>query len=138
MKPILVDTGVLVALLDRSERYHAACVRALRNAQGPLVSCEAVVAEAAYLLRGVSGASAAVLANVTRGLIRLPFRLEENAGRVSALMQKYKRVPMDLADACLVCLAEDQGAGRILTLDSDFHVYRWAETKPFENLVSIS
>ena len=50
-------------------------------------------------------------------------------------MKKYSRVPMDLADACLVHMADELGSGRILTLDSDFSIYRWGRSRPFENLV---
>jgi predicted nucleic acid-binding protein len=64
-----------------------------------------------------------------------PFRLEESSAAVRALMERYARVPMDFADACLVSLADSLGTGRILTLDSDFHVYRWRRTQTFELLV---
>ena len=68
MKPVLLDTGVVVALLDRSERHHVACVEAVTELAAPLVTCEAVVAEACYLLRHLRGAPDAVLANVERGV----------------------------------------------------------------------
>ena len=72
MKPVLLDTGVIVALLDRSERNHAACVEVVTTLAAPLVTCEAVIAEACYLLRRLRGASDAVLLNVERGIFSGP------------------------------------------------------------------
>jgi predicted nucleic acid-binding protein len=135
--PVLLDTGVIVALLDRSERYHQACRDAVKEVQGPLVTCESVITEACYLLRGLAGAADAVLANVEQNVFQIPLRLGESCPGVRALMRKYARVPMDLADACLVRLAEETGSGRVLTLDGDFSVYRWRKNRPFEVLIDL-
>jgi predicted nucleic acid-binding protein len=135
VKPVLLDTGCIVALLDRSEAHHQACVEAASLLEGPLVTCEAVVAESCYLLRRLPGAPEAVVENVARDLFLVPFRLSGTAPRVMKLMKKYRDVPMDFADACLVSLAETLGTGRILTLDRDFRVYRWGRNRPFELVV---
>ncbi len=135
MSSTLVDTGFIVALLDRSERNHQRCREALRSLPGALVTCEAVIAEACHLLRQQPGAAEAILENVERGVFLVPFRLEESSQTVRALMKRYAKVPMDFADACLVSLADTLATGRILTLDSDFHVYRWRRTRAFELLV---
>jgi len=132
---VLIDTGCIVALLDRSERNHAGCVEAIRAVTGRLMTCEAVIAESCYLLRHRRGAADTILENVERGIFQLPFRLDESSTSVRAHIKRYARVPMDLADACLVALAELLGTGRILTLDSDFHIYRWRRTRRFEMLV---
>lgn len=132
---VLLDTGVIVALLDRSERRHTDCVRAIQGIGAHLLTCEAVVAEACYLLRGVPGAAAAVLANVEKGVFQLPFQLTPEAGEVALLMGRYADVPMDLADACLVRLAELVDTPRILTLDADFRTYRWQRRRVFDLLV---
>jgi predicted nucleic acid-binding protein len=129
-----LDTGVIVALLDRSERHHAICVEAVSTVDAPLVTCEAVIAEACYLLRDVRGAADAVLENVERGVFQIPLRLDASARALRALMKRYANVPMDLADACLVHLADGLGTGRILTLDRDFGVYRRRRRRPFEVL----
>ena len=134
MTPILLDTGCIVALLDRSERHHRRCVEAVGALSGPLVTCEAVVAEACHLLRAVPRAADAVLENVERGVFEIPFRLDGAARPVRALMRRYASVPMDFADACLVHLAEELGVARILTLDADFAIYRWRRTRTFERL----
>jgi predicted nucleic acid-binding protein len=136
--PVLLDTGVIVALLDRSERAHQACKEALSSLSGPLATCEAVIAEACYLLRHQAGAAEAILENVERGMFVIPFRLDESARDIRTLMKRYARVPMDFADACLVALADALGTGRILTLDGDFRVYRWRRTRTFELLLELA
>lgn len=135
MKPVLLDTGCIVALLDRSELHHVQCAGVMTALEAPLVTCEAVIAEACYLLRGVKGAPAAVLENVEKGAFLIPYRLNDNAARLIRLMKKYANVPMDLADACLVDLAGQYESGRILTLDGDFRLYRWGRNRPFEPLI---
>jgi predicted nucleic acid-binding protein len=132
---VLLDTGCVVALLDRSERRHADCVATIRGLGAALVTCEPVLAEACYLLRGVAGAPSAVMENVARGVFQVPFRLAEEASAVSDLLRRYADQPMDLADACLVRLADLLGTGRILTLDGDFRVYRWRRRRAFDLLV---
>lgn len=135
MKPVLLDTGCIVALLDRSERHHEQCVETVTELSAPLVTCEAAIAEACYLLRGLEGASDAVLKNVAGGVFRLPFRLETSVDAVRRLMRRYRSVPMDLADGCLVQMADELDTADILTLDSDFGVYRWRRNRKFHNLL---
>jgi len=137
MTPVLLDTGCIVALLDRDERHHDACVSVVGDLVGPLVTCEAVIAESCYLLRSLARAPDAVLENVERGTFQIPFRLDGSVKGVRALMKKYAAVPMDLADACLVHLADAVGSGRILTLDADFDIYRWRRSRRFELLIDI-
>jgi predicted nucleic acid-binding protein len=132
---VLIDTGCIVAVLDRSERSHERCVDALRSVSGRLITCEGVIAESCYLLRHQRGAADTILENVERGVFQIGLRLDEMAGSVRAHMKRYARVPMDLADGCLVALAEALGTGRILTLDSDFRIYRWRRTRRFEYLI---
>ena len=136
MKPVLIDTGCIVALLDRSERHHQRCVEVVTELSAPLATCEAVIAESCYLLRRMKGAPKAVLTNVTTGVFRVPFRLEASADAVARLMRRYADVPMDLAAACLVQMADELDTGHVLTLDSDFDVYRWRRQRKFRNLLS--
>jgi len=137
MKATLLDTGVIVALLDRDERHHVQCVETLSDLIGPLVTCEAAVAEACYLLRGTPGAPEAILANVANGVFQTPARLADQATDVEKLMRKYRDVPMSLADACLVDLADQMDTAQILTLDRDFEIYRWRSRRKFELLVKL-
>ncbi len=135
MTPVLLDTGCIVALLDRSEKHHEQCSGVIAQLEAPLVTCEAVIAEACYLLRGMKEAPLTVLENVRQSIFHIPYRLVDHADIVGRLMKKYRNIPMDLADACLVTMAEKLHTGRILTLDSDFQVYRWGKNHPFDLLL---
>jgi predicted nucleic acid-binding protein len=137
VKPILLDTGVIVALLDRSENWHRACAATVRELRGPLITCEAVIAESCYLLRKLSGAPEAVIENVTAGVFQIPFQLSRESAGVKRVLWKYRDRNIDLADACLIRLADEFGAGDVLTLDRDFAIYRWGTNKPFRILPNL-
>ena len=137
MKPVLVDTSVIVALLDRSERHHTRCVTVMEGLERPLVTCEAVIAESCYLLRGLPGAADTILENVERGVFQIPFQLSRVASPVRSILRKYRDLAPDLADACLVQLAEELDTGDILTLDRDFELYRWRRNRAFHLLVPL-
>ena len=127
-----------MALLDRSERHHRLCAQALEAlATTPLVTCETVIAESCYLLRALPGAPEAVLENVARGTFQTPFQLSRSAPQIQRVLRKYRDQEVDLADACLVHLASQLRTGDILTLDSDFEVYRWGTNKRFKCLIPL-
>ena len=135
MKPVLLDTGVIVALLDRSEKFHKACAEMLETLSAPLVTCEAVLAESCYLLRNLPGASEAVIDNVAAGIFQVPLQLSAQAAAIKQILRKYRDRKIDLADACLIHLAQEFATGEILTLDRDFQIYRWGKNKPFQSLL---
>lgn len=135
MRAILLDTGVIVALLDRSERNHIICAEAIEGRAAPLITCEAVIAESCYLLRRQAGAAEAILENVKAGVFQVPLQLTQAAAPIQRLFRKYRDREMDLADACLVHLAGELETGDILTLDSDFEIYRWGAGRPFNLLL---
>lgn len=137
MKPALLDTGVIVALLDRSEKFHQACSEAVRSLEAPLVTCEAVIAESCYLLRNLPGAPEAVIENVVAGIFQLPFQLSREAAAVKQVLRKFRDRGIDLADACLIRLADEFETADILTLDKDFQIYRWGKNKPFRILLDL-
>lgn len=136
MKPVLLDTGFIVALLDRSESLHKTCARTIREVRAPLVTCEAVITESCFLLRNLPGASEAVIENIAAGIFEVPFQLSRETTAVKQLLRKYKERKIDLADACLIRLADLFGTADILTLDRDFAIYRWGKNKPFRVLPS--
>jgi len=121
---LVIDTGPLVALLNRRDRHHAWIRGLLDTVEPPLYTCEAVLSESCFLLRRIAGAEAALLTLVARDVVRVEFGLGAEAGAVTALMQKFANVPMSLADACLVRMTELEPASTIVTLDHDFRVYR--------------
>jgi predicted nucleic acid-binding protein len=120
----IVDTGPLVALLDRKDHYHAWVRKQLEAIDPPLETCEAVVSEAAFLLSHVQGGPQALLELVVKGLVVVSFSLQAESQTIQQLLMKYADVPMALADACLVRLTEIYPESLLLTLDSDFQIYR--------------
>ena len=135
MKSVLLDTGVIVASLDRSERFHRICAGTVAGTSAPLVTCEAVIVESCYLLRGVKGASEAILSNVAAGIFQIPFSLPQSAEQVKRILNKYGDRAIDLADACLIHLATELNSADILTLDRDFEFYRWGRNNTFRLLI---
>ena len=94
---------------DRDEKHHQWMREQTKRLEPGLVTCEAVMAEASYLLQRVRVEPEALLSLIQRGLITLPFRLEEEVQAVTQLLRRYRNVPMSLADACLVRLSELYG-----------------------------
>jgi predicted nucleic acid-binding protein len=121
---VLLDTGPLVALLNRRDRYHAWALDRFADIEPPLLTCEAVIVEACHLLRGQSGPERVVLDVIARGAVEIDFRLRDEIVPVQELRTRYVNVPMALADACLVRMAELSSGSVVLTLDSDFAIYR--------------
>ncbi len=124
VRAALVDSGPVVALLRPDDPYHDWARETLGALKPPLSTCEAVLAEASYLLRRVPGASSGVLELVVRGILEVRFRLDAEVTVVRDLMQRYRSVPMSLADACLVRMAELEPQAALITLDQDFLIYR--------------
>jgi predicted nucleic acid-binding protein len=120
----LVDTGPIVAFLNGRDRYHEWSKEAFAEIDAPVLSCEAVLSEACFLLRNARGGAEAVFKLMERGLVRLPFRLESETGPIRRLLSRYSNVPMSLADACLVRMSEQVSDSILLTLDRDFKIYR--------------
>jgi uncharacterized protein len=82
----------------------------------------------------MSGAPEAVIENVAAGIFLVPFQLSQETGGVKRVLRRYRDRKIDLANACLVCLADQFGTADILTLDQDFAIYRWGKNKPFRML----
>jgi hypothetical protein len=123
---ILVDAGPLVALIHRDDRHHRTCSEALRALEEPLVTVWPAFTEAAYLLGFSWAAQDALWEFVSRGALGFLRLDEEDAPRMRELMGRYRDLPMDLADAALVRVAEREGLDRIFTLDrGDSSVYRF-------------
>jgi uncharacterized protein len=120
----LVDTGPLVSILDRRDRDHARCVDAFRSVKQPLLTTWPVLTEAAYLLGFSRKAQDALMEMIQRASIAVAALSVEDVPRMRMLMGKYRDVPMDLADASVVCAAERENIETVLTLDKDFTVYR--------------
>lgn len=136
----LLDTGPLVAFFDRSDADHAWAREQWGQAPVPLLTCEAVLAEAAYLLQTHAGLpSAKLLELFERKVIAVPFSLEAHAGPVGRLLEKYQDQQMQLADACLVRMSELRRDCRVFTLDkAEFRVYRRFERQVIPLVAPVS
>jgi predicted nucleic acid-binding protein len=122
---ILIDAGPMVALISAGDRHHAACQAALLRVEEPMATVWPAFTEAMYLLRSSRAAQRALWEMVIRGAIYFLYIDVENASAMRDLMEKYHDLPMDLADAALVHVAERQKIRHIFTLDRrDFTVYK--------------
>ena len=132
MRPeIILDTGPLIAFLNPRDRHHPWAREQWARASPPFLTCEAVVAEACFLAhRLATGAQRAVISLIERGVLDVSFRLSDEAGAVRRMMKKYHDVPMSLADACLVRMSRHRPGSVVLTLDSDFRIYRRSGRQP--------
>lgn len=135
---IIVDTGFWLALIDKKDAYHERAEQALKQYNEPLITTWPVVTETCYLLLTRKGVDAEIIfLNSLQQKLFTIFNLEpHHTPRIIELIKKYANLPMDLADASLVILAEHLGHGRIFSVDQrDFNTYRWKQSYPFENLL---
>ena len=121
---VLVDTGPLVALLSSHDRHHAWVLEQLATMKPPLITCEAVLAEATHLVRHLPQGRAALLEMVNEGFLIIGMEISAHSGPLLTMVKRYASVPMSLADLCMVRLAELNPHSALWTLDSDFSVYR--------------
>ena len=128
-KLTLIDTGPLVAFLSRRDSFHEWAKDQFVATPAPLLTCEAVLTEACFLLGKVPGGCERVFDLLARKVVKTGFRLGTEIEAVSQLMKRYRNVPMSLADACLVRMAETNPGSVLLTLDRDFRVYRMHRRK---------
>jgi len=135
---IIVDTGFWLALADEKDTYHQSADQAFQKHDESLITTWPVMTETCYLLLNRKGVQAQLkfIDNYSQNLFTV-FSLEaQHSARIAQLMQQYANLPMDLADASLVILAEHLGHGRIFSVDQrDFNTYRWKNTYPFQNLL---
>ena len=124
MNRYIIDTGPIVALLNRRGRHNAWIRGVLDTIEPPLATAESVISEAAFLLGRVSGGVDALLTLLCQDILRIEFHAGQEASPLQALMRKYESVPMSFADACLVRMSELEPDSVVITLDSDFKVYR--------------
>jgi len=122
--PGLLDTGPLVSFLASGLTHHAWVCEQWKFFRPPLLTCEPVLTEAAFLLKREGHDADPLFVLMDRGVIRIALEVQEEQADLRALMRRYRNRPMSLADACLVRLSELHPAGEVFTLDSDFRIYR--------------
>lgn len=130
---LILDTGPLVALFNRSDRYHEAAKSALKELRPELITTWSVLTEASYLLRQSLQAQLNLLEWVRRDGLKVWEIGLDNISQIMELMEKYGDLPMDLADASLVLLARNHNLNDVLSIDSDYDVYRIFKQEPFTN-----
>ena len=129
---ILIDTGPVVAFFDKDDRHHALCVEILREIREPLVTTWPVLTECFYLLNFSWNVQDDLWTFIERGGVEIhPLEMNHSV-QCHELMRQYQDLPMDLADATLVSLADTLGVSKIFTLDQkDFSIYRYKQKKRF-------
>ncbi|MEI6321584.1 MAG: PIN domain-containing protein [bacterium] len=116
----IADTGFIVAFLNRRDIHHRWAVKVASEVDEPLITCEAVLAEAAFHLGSVTY----VLELLESGLLKLDFEIETNRRRLALLAKRYEDRSPDLADLCLICVSERFPHHPVITIDGDFRIYR--------------
>ena len=132
MPAAIVDTGPLVAYLDRAERHHEWTVEQVRALEAPLLVCEPVLAEAMFLLSDLPKAQDALFDLLAKEALRIAFQVGDHVDALRSLHRKYRDRPMSLADACIVRMSEVFERHQVRTLDSDFSVYRKNGREPLD------
>lgn len=127
---VIVDIGVLVALIDRRDHYHTWVTEQLTQIAPPLLTCEAVISETWFLLQRVNNGHKALLQLLEHRQVVIQFDLDVELPDVVALLTRYQSVPVSLADAELVRMAELYPHSWVFTLDSDFQIYRKNRNHP--------
>jgi hypothetical protein len=124
MNKILIDSGPLIALFDKSDKYHVSIVKFLKENKDELVTSFASITETLYLLDFNVNAQLDFLEWVFKGAVLIENIANKDFAIIRTFMNKYKDLPIDFADACLILLSEKLKINRIITIDGDFNIYR--------------
>jgi len=136
MKKILIDSGPLIALFDSSDKYHQEAVDFIKTNKYPLATTLASITETLHLLDFNRNAQIDFLEWVHRGAVEIHNIENSDFKRLRELTEKYRDLPMDFADSCLVYLAEKLNLNTIATIDRDFTIYRIQGRRRFKMVLS--
>lgn len=136
MKKILIDSGPLIALFDSSDKYHSKVIEFIRHNKLPLITTIASITETLHLLDFNRNAQIDFLEWVSRGGVEIQNIENSDFQQLKDLTEKYRDLPMDFADSCLVLLAEKLGLNTIATIDRDFTIYRIKGKKKFKTILT--
>lgn len=136
MKKILIDSGPLIALFDSSDKYHHEAVNFIKTNKFPLITTLASITETLHLLDFNRNAQIDFLEWVHRGAVEIYNIENSDFNRLKELTEKYRDLPMDFADSCLVYLAEKLDLNTIATIDRDFTIYRIQGGRKFKIILS--
>lgn len=135
MVKTLIDSGPLIALFDASDNHHARTLAFLKGFKGQFITSWSVITEVSHLLDFNLQVQLDFMQWVEHGGVTLAKINQNELFTIRQMMQKYTNVPMDLADATLLYLAEREGIKNIVSLDSDFDIYRTRRKQPLNNLL---
>ena len=129
---VLVDSGPVVALLDRRDLHHQWVLRELANLHEAFVTCEAVLSEVFFLVSRIRHGNSTLIALLRDGLISTAagFSYDQESAEVLRHLERYSNVPMSFADACLVRMCEIDNDAIVFTTDRDFLTYRRNRRQP--------
>lgn len=128
----LLDTGPLVALLNKNDHYHEQAKKIFAQTKPPFITCESVISEACFLVsRHHPDAAQEILSWGTKKVFVLPFQAENHLLTLTKILKKYSNIPASFADACLIQCATLYKTPHIATFDSDFKIYRWSKNESF-------
>ena len=136
MKKILIDSGPLIALFDSSDKYHLKALEFVKQNRLPLLTTLASITETLHLLDFHRDAQIDFLEWVSRGGVEIHGIENQEFQRIKEITRKYRDLPMDFADSCLVHLAEKRGLDAIATIDRDFTIYRINGKKNLKTIMS--
>jgi len=128
-RPVLIDTGPLVAFLSQRDEHHSWVVEQWKVQKHSFHTCEAVLAESAFLLRQNKLAVRNLFELVQRKVVVINFSLQKELQHVQSLLERFHSVPISLTDACLIRMSELHTDALTFTLDSDFKIYRQSGRK---------
>ena len=137
MRKTLIDAGPMIALFDKSDRYHKHVMKFLKDFDGELVTTWPVVTEVSHMLDFNIKVQIDFLKWLDIGAVNIYQTLQSDIKRIIVLSEKYIDVPMDLADSSLIVASEKLGIKDILTIDSDYDIYRTIKKEPLNNLLTI-
>jgi predicted nucleic acid-binding protein len=134
MKNILIDAGPLIALFDKDDNYHDDAIRYFQKFSGKLVSTWPVLTEVLHMLDFNVRTQISFLMWIQRGGVEIHEASSNHMQRIIELTEKYNNVPMDLADASLIVIAEELGIRDIISIDSDYYIYRTMRKEMLNNI----
>ena len=135
MQNILIDTGPIIAIFNKNDKYHEKIKNFLKNYQGKLTSTWLVVTEVSHMLDFNIQTQIDFLTWIKLGGLTIEDIEKEDLNRIIELSRKYSDVPMDLSDASLVVLSEKINLKKIITIDSDYYIYRTKSKKMLKNIL---
>ena len=134
MKKCLIDAGPLIALFDKDDKFHTSMKEFIKNFHGRLYTSWPVITEALHLLNFSVRTQMNLLKWIMHGALLIREITAEDISRIINLSEKYSDMPMDFADATLIILSETEGIEEIISIDSDFYVYRNIRNEYIKNI----